>query len=246
MNETSNNSNVIKDFATPIAIVVAGALMGAGLYFSGTPVTPQNVGTTAGQPAPAAPAGLTLTQLAEQSGVDGDDFDECLAAGTFRQDVQDDVDNAVATGGRGTPWSILIGPGGKTYPINGALPQPAIEQLIELARAEAASTESASESAQTNLYTPVTEADHIRGAVNAPIKIVEYSDFDCAFCARFHQTMKAIVAKYPGDEVAWVYRHFPLEQLHPNAATVALASECVADLGGDEAFWTFADTYLAS
>jgi hypothetical protein len=47
------------------------------------------------------------------------------------------MDNAIATGGRGTPWSILIGPTGKTYPINGALPDNAVEQLIQIAKDEA-------------------------------------------------------------------------------------------------------------
>ena len=90
---------------------------------------------------------------------------------------------------------------------------------------------------------PVTKDDHIRGNPNAPIMIVEYSDYDCPFCKRFHEdTMGAIMDEYGADgQVAWVYRHFPLEVLHPNAAKVAEASECVAELGGNEAFWTFSD-----
>lgn len=89
---------------------------------------------------------------------------------------------------------------------------------------------------------PVTEDDHIRGNPNAPIVIVEYSDFDCPFCKNFHETMKRVMEEYGADgQVAWVYRHFPLEQLHPNAPQIAQASECVANLGGNEAFWTFSD-----
>lgn len=89
---------------------------------------------------------------------------------------------------------------------------------------------------------PVTEDDHIRGNPNAPILVVEYSDFDCPFCKNFHETMTQVMAKYGASgQVAWIYRHFPLEQLHPNAPRLAAASECVADLGGNEAFWQFAD-----
>lgn len=89
---------------------------------------------------------------------------------------------------------------------------------------------------------PVTEDDHIRGNPNAPIVFVEYSDYDCPFCKNFHETMQQIMSEY-GDngQVAWVYRHFPLEQLHPSAPKLAEAAECVADLGGNEAFWTFSD-----
>lgn len=89
---------------------------------------------------------------------------------------------------------------------------------------------------------PVTEKDHIRGNPNAPIVIVEYSDFDCPFCKNFHETMQQVMDQYGANgQVAWVYRHFPLEQLHPNAPKLAAASECVAELGGNDAFWKFAD-----
>ena len=90
---------------------------------------------------------------------------------------------------------------------------------------------------------PVTDADWIKGSVDAPVKIVEYSDFECPFCKRHHDTMKTVTEKY-GDKVAWVFRQFPLEQLHQKAMPVAIASECVGDLGGDTAFWTFTDRYF--
>ena len=88
----------------------------------------------------------------------------------------------------------------------------------------------------------VNKDDHIRGNPNAPIMLVEYSDFDCPFCKQYHETMNRIVNEYgPSGKVAWVYRHFPLEQLHPNAPKLAEASECAAELGGAPAFWKFAD-----
>ncbi len=89
---------------------------------------------------------------------------------------------------------------------------------------------------------PISETDHIAGNPNAPIMIVEYSDFDCPFCKVFHETMNQIMDEYGvSGQVAWTYRHLPLENLHPSAAHIAEASECVASLGGNEAFWTFAD-----
>ena len=93
---------------------------------------------------------------------------------------------------------------------------------------------------------PITEADHIKGNPDAPIKIVEYSDFECPFCKRFHTTMNQIMDKYgESGEVAWVYRQFPLEQLHPvKAMAEAVASECANELGGNDAFWQFADRFF--
>lgn len=89
---------------------------------------------------------------------------------------------------------------------------------------------------------PVDETDHIRGNPNAPIMIVEYSDFDCPFCKNYHETMNRIMDNYgTTGQVAWVYRQFPLEQLHPSAPRIAAASECVAKLAGNDAFWKFAD-----
>jgi len=98
------------------------------------------------------------------------------------------------------------------------------------------------EQAQAGPVRPVDEDDHIRGNPNAPIVIVEYSDYDCPFCKSFHETMNTVMDEYGATgQVAWVYRHFPIEQLHPNALSIALAAECVADLGGNDAFWTFSD-----
>ncbi len=94
---------------------------------------------------------------------------------------------------------------------------------------------------------PVTEKDHIRGNPNAPIMIVEYSDYDCPFCKNFHETMNRIIEKYGATgKIAWVYRQFPLEQLHPNAPRISEAAYCVAEQGGSEAFWKFSDLVFGS
>lgn len=99
------------------------------------------------------------------------------------------------------------------------------------------------ESATLDEMRAISADDHVRGDQNAPVKIVEYSDFECPFCKRFHFTMQEIVKEYDG-KVAWVYRQFPLDQLHSKARKEAVASECAAKLGGNEAFWKFADRFF--
>ena len=84
----------------------------------------------------------------------------------------------------------------------------------------------------------VTETDHIVGSRNANLVIVEYSDTECPFCKVFHNTMKEVVSTYEG-EVAWVYRHFPIAQLHAKATKEAEATECAAELGGNQGFWNY-------
>ena len=86
---------------------------------------------------------------------------------------------------------------------------------------------------------PVTNEDWIRGNLNAQIKLVEYSDTECPFCKRLHETMNQIVTEYDGSEVAWVYRHLPLSQLHSKAGIESVATECAGDLAGQDGFWNF-------
>jgi protein-disulfide isomerase len=86
----------------------------------------------------------------------------------------------------------------------------------------------------------VTADDYQRGAEDGQILIVEYSDYECPFCNKFHPTMQKIMDEY-GDQVTWVYRHFPLDALHQNARTLAEMSECVAEYGSEDKFWEFSD-----
>lgn len=90
---------------------------------------------------------------------------------------------------------------------------------------------------------PVTDADWVRDSRDARIFLIEYSDIDCPFCKRFHPTAQQVVDAYP-DQVAWVYRHFPLAQLHPDAPKKAEAVECAADQQGEEGFWKFLDKLI--
>ncbi|GMQ95633.1 MAG: hypothetical protein BMS9Abin14_081 [Gammaproteobacteria bacterium] len=84
------------------------------------------------------------------------------------------------------------------------------------------------------------EQDHIYGNPNAEVSLIEYSDFECPFCKRFHPTAKQVVDSFDG-RVNWVYRHFPLAFHNPGAQKQAEASECANALGGNEAFWSYAN-----
>lgn len=89
---------------------------------------------------------------------------------------------------------------------------------------------------------PVSKEDHLQGNPDAKVIVVEYSDTQCPFCKNYHNTMNQVMSEYgKNGDVAWVYRHFPLDSLHKKARREAEATECAADLGGNEAFWKYLD-----
>ncbi|MFA4999703.1 MAG: thioredoxin domain-containing protein [Parcubacteria group bacterium] len=90
---------------------------------------------------------------------------------------------------------------------------------------------------------PVSESDHILGSKDAKIKVVTYADMECPYCIDFESTMRTIVSDYNG-QVAWVFRHFPLD-FHENAEPAAIASECVADISGEDSFWQFMQKFAS-
>lgn len=75
---------------------------------------------------------------------------------------------------------------------------------------------------------------HTMGSANADVRILEFSDFQCPYCAELAPRLRAIRAKYP-NQVAVVYRHFPLDA-HPHAAQAAQATECAAAQGRFEPY----------
>jgi protein-disulfide isomerase len=236
--QTSANQNSIsiKDFIIPISIVLAGLFIGLGLYFSGS----SSAGTV---PVTGTQKEDPLVALALEAGVDKQEFLSCLDNEETLTLVEEDEQDAIETGGRGTPWGILVGPTGKKYQVNGALPQASLEQLIALAMADTEPEAVEGQELLDNMK-PVSADDHIKGNVDAKVKIVIYTDYDCPFCTRMHATMNQVIKNYDPGDFAWVYRHFPLDQLHPNARRVAMASECVAKLGEKNDFWTFTDGYM--
>jgi Na+/H+ antiporter NhaA len=83
--------------------------------------------------------------------------------------------------------------------------------------------------------------DHIRGAPDAPVTLVEYGDFECPYCGRAEPAIRELLSDF-GDELRYVFRHLPLSDVHPFAQLAAEASEAAAAQG---AFWPMHDLLLA-
>jgi len=85
-------------------------------------------------------------------------------------------------------------------------------------------------------FREVSAADHVLGNIAAAVMIIEYSDTECPFCKAFHATLHQVIMEE--ENVAWVYRHFPIASLHRKAAHEAEATECAAEQGK---FWEYID-----
>ena len=116
-----------------------------------------------------------------------------------------------------------------------------IEDYVRKQRTAAAERQQRDSADKARNVRPVdVESDHVYGNREAVISLIEYSDFECPYCKRFHATAKQLVDG-SGGRINWVYRHFPLSFHNPGAQKQAEASECAASIGGNDAFWQFTD-----
>ena len=92
------------------------------------------------------------------------------------------------------------------------------------------------------LAVAVSAADHILGPVRAPVTVVEYGDFECPNCKQAAPAVKMLMARF-AERVRFVYRHFPLEGVHPHALPAALAAEAA---GAQGKFWPMHDLLFHS
>ena len=129
--------------------------------------------------------------------------------------------------------------------------EQAIERILDRLGDKQRRAQEAGEKAESemkekmaNNVRPADESrDHILGAPGAEISIIEYSDFECPYCKRFHETPQSLVRKL-GAGVNLVFRHFPLDFHDPMATREAVAATCAGMLGGNPQFWAFANAVM--
>lgn len=240
-------------YMVPAAIVVAGLLIAGAMVYNGGSSSNTNLGNNN---VPSESGLPTPVEVAQAIGLDKGDFERCIASEEPARRVDEQAIDAQKSGGKGTPYSVIVAADGTMFPVSGAFPlednptsgllgfrtaietalngnnQAAVDFFVDQAQGEVGEVE------------PVSDADHIRGSLDAKVKIIEYSDLECPFCATLHPTLQTIMQDFDGD-VAWVYRHFPLE-FHPSAKPLAIGSECAAQLGGNDKFWEYIDYVFAA
>ena len=91
------------------------------------------------------------------------------------------------------------------------------------------------------LRVPVSAADHIRGGADGRVVLVEYGDYECPYCRLAHVQVLRL-GKHFGDDLTYVFRHFPLTEIHPQAGPAAEAAEFA---GAHGQFWAMHDAIYA-
>ncbi|HAE36328.1 MAG: Periplasmic thiol:disulfide interchange protein DsbA [Candidatus Nomurabacteria bacterium GW2011_GWF2_35_66] len=226
---------------TPTAIIVAGVLIMIAILVTNS----SGVGNKIEKE----------KTLSEQVGVKKEAMDSCM-----KDTNLEDLYSSTATSAdivmkdipalqRGTPYIVLVGKDGTKMELLGNIPyddynipdvtekQKGVKTTIDNMLAGTAISNYKGEIPLPN------EKDHIIGNLDALVTIIEYSDLECPYCKAFSVTAKKIVAESNG-KVAWIYRHWPV---HVNtskgqyALQKAAASECVAKLKDNNAFWKYID-----
>lgn len=216
----------------PSAIIIGAIIIGLAIVFafggnrSETPQTEKD-----GRP--------TIEAAAKEVGINQRALATCIEEDRYAETIQAHMDNAQMVGFRGTPHSVVINNlTGDMVSIGGARPIEQWRELLNLMRQDDFVVPAED---QASNVAPVEKREPRRGSITPEFTIIEYSDIDCPFCAQLHETLIEFLAEE--ESVQWVYRHMPIEGLHPNAYKKALAVECAYELSGQdsEVFWDYLD-----
>jgi len=172
-----------------------------------------------------------FADMAADLTLDGDAFAACLADGRYDAAIQANQDEGFALGVNGTPAFFIDG-----FPISGAQPFDLFEYAVGLAEAGTladAYVQTAPQATATPSG-PVevdTSGAFSIGAADAPVVMVEFTDFQCPYCSRhFIETFPQIRADYiDTGRVRYVFMDFPLTNIHPQAPLAAEAARCAGD-----------------
>jgi protein-disulfide isomerase len=182
-----------------------------------------------------------FVDLATGLGLDGEAMQECLDSGRYTEAVEANLAEGRALGVTGTPTFFING-----YPIPGAQPFEVFQLALGLANVDRISDAFAREPTPTPM--PIsdipTEGSPAKGDEDAPVVMIEYSDYQCPYCARYVQeTLTQIDETYiQTGKVRYVFKDFPLG-FHDQAIIAAQAARCA---GEQDDYWGMHDLLFAN
>lgn len=191
-----------------------------------------------------------LKKMAKSLNLDQNKFDSCLDSGEKSQKVVDDTNYGQTLGVSGTPGFFINGKF-----VGGAFPFASFKEIIDRELDGKGSTNYLSYSKDLQdaynqaAFNPAIKDVNVQGSYSlgsddAKVTLVEFSDFECPFCARhFSQTYPQLKSEYiDTGKLKYVFKHFPLS-FHPNAQKASEAAECAGDQGK---FWEMHDLIFQS
>jgi protein-disulfide isomerase len=222
----------------PMAVLIAGVLISGTIFYT------NKQSTTPGAQKVDETKVLSVANLkkwAKEIKLDTKKFNECFDNSKYETEIQKDEADGAAAGVTGTPAFFVNG-----YQVIGAQPFSVFKDVIDqaLAGKKTITTNMGRGAEQLKYYNVSIDDDPVLGKADAPVTIVEFSDFQCPYCKQyFDNTFGQIKAQYiDTGKVKLVYRDFPLS-FHPMAEPSAEAANCAMEQGK---FWEMHDKIFAS
>jgi hypothetical protein len=206
---------------TPVAIIIAGFLIMVGIILSGGVKVEKD--------------GSGNSTISEQLKISKEKIIECLSeidSEEFYNKSIASVSSATSLENLGTPYIVIVADNGLKEEVRGAQTYEYFKKSVQNL-----SSGSVTIPYEGNIILS-EESDHVYGNKNAPIKIIEYSDYECSYCKKVYSVIKQIVDESNG-QVSWIFRHLPI--LGQSSFEKAIVGECVAKLKGDDAFWKYSE-----
>lgn len=215
----------------PGAILIAGLMISGTIFYTNSTASIGNAGAQQNAPE-ASSKKITVPNLkkwAKEIKLDSKSFDACLDAAKYKDEIKKDIADGSAAGVSGTPSFLVNGwmfPGAQPL----AVFKDVIDQVTNGSKNVTADLGRGRESLKQ--YQVSMDDDPVLGNANAPITIIEFSDYECPFCKRFYdQTFGQIKKDYiDTGKVKFIYRDYPLS-FHPGAEPAAQAANCAGEQG---------------
>jgi len=214
--ERAPSESAFSRHSTALAVIIAAVLLSGTLFIVGSDISNRITGF-------AVVDNTGDSGNTDPTPVQAVEFGKCLDSGKHATEVSMDLSDGQKAGVTGTPAFLING-----TLVSGAQPFSSFQQIIE------AALDGTNDVTDSNVNLKLLEDDDaVLGDPNAPVTIIEFSDFQCSFCARFHsQTLPQIKSQYiDTGKVKLIYRDFPLHSIHPDAQKAAEAAECAGDQG---------------
>jgi len=255
-------------FLTPVAVVIGAALIAGAVWLTaddddegavlpadaaGSGAAAMTPATSGSATATAAPAnrGLldTFNLYAKNTGLDQAKFSQCLAQDKNVTLINSHLQRGSALGVTGTPTFFI-----NNKKLVGAQPTAVLNEIIDAELKGSPTTLDGYSEAVKQLAAmsppafqimpekPDVSDAPVEGNRNAKVMIAEFSDFQCPFCKRWNDSSLNDIRARLGNDIALAFLHFPIQQIHPNAANASLVAICAGDQGK---FWEMHDLLFA-